>query len=144
MNNIFRLAVVLFLSAITVNAQDREIHKNKLPREIQYYLMKHFPNNRILEIETDNDDSLISYEIELQNDIELEFKGTNIKEIDSKTGLPNSVIPRRIRRYVRNNYPNSYITKWEFDDDETQEIELNNELELEFDKRGRFIKIDDD
>lgn len=143
MKNIFVVTVALFLIS-TTNAQDRKIHRSELPTEIQYYLERHFPNHKVLKIEEDRDSSSTSYEIELQNDIELEFEGTRIKEIDAETRLPNSVIPRRIRNYVRANYPNLYITDWELDDNgRKQQIELNNGLELEFSKRGRFIKIDD-
>lgn len=138
------LTIVLFLVMTTITAQDRIIHQSQLPLEIQNYVKKHFPNEKILTVEEDKDYFSTSYEIQLQNNIELEFKGVSIKEISSKSKLPNSVIPLKIRNYISEKYPNSYITDWELDDYERrQQVELNNGLELEFNKNGKFIKLDD-
>lgn len=139
----FTLKMLLF-SIATIVAQDKTIHQSELPLDIQNYVNKHFPDSKILKVEEDKDYSSVSYEIQLQNNVELEFEGTSIKEIDSKTKLPDSVIPQEIRNYVSAKYPNNYIINWEIDDHgEKQQIELNNELELEFNKNNEFIRIDD-
>lgn len=146
MNKIFSLILALFLATSFGYAQDRIIHQSELPNEIQHYLSIHFPNSKVLKVEEDKGYFSTSYEVKLQNNIELEFKGTKIKDIDADRGtkLPDSVIPERIRRYVFENYPNSFVTDWELDDDDNrQQVGLNNGLELEFDKQGRFIKLDD-
>ena len=61
--------------------------------------------------------------------------------IDGVTQLPNSVIPEKILQYVNINYPTQFITDWELDFD-NQQIELNNGLDLEFNKKGDFLRID--
>lgn len=144
MKRIFRLTIALFLFAIVTNAQDRIIHQTELPMEIQHYLKMHFPNNKVIKVEEDKGYYSTSYEIKLQNDIELEFDGVVIKEIDSDTRLPNSVIMPSIIEFVAINYPNSYIKEWERNDKGTkQQVKLNNGLELEFNRIGQFIKLDD-
>lgn len=144
MKKIFRLTVALFLFVIVANAQDRIIHQTELPMEIQHYLKMHFPNNKVIKVEEDKGYYSTSYEIKLQNDIELEFDGIVIKEIDSDTRLPNSVIMPSIIEFVAINYPNSYIKEWERNDKGTkQQVKLNNGLELEFNRIGQFIKLDD-
>lgn len=144
MKKIFRLTVALFLFVIVANAQDRIVHQTELPMEIQHYLKMHFPNNKVIKVEEDKGYYSTSYEIKLQNDIELEFDGIVIKEIDSDTRLPNSVIMPSIIEFVAINYPNSYIKEWERNDKGTkQQVKLNNGLELEFNRIGQFIKLDD-
>ena len=39
------------------------------------------------------------------------------------------------------NYPDNFITDWELDD-KKQKVKLDNGLELEFNKEGNFLKLD--
>jgi hypothetical protein len=82
------------------------------------------------------------YEITLSEGIELKFNNKNqIINIDGKSKLPDSVIPKKIRQYIAKNYPNNVITDWEIEG-KNQQIGLDNDLDLKFKKNGDFIKID--
>lgn len=144
MNKIFVLTVALFCLVVASKAQERIITESQLPIEIQNYLKQYFPKNKVLRAEEDKEYFSTSYEIKLQNGIELDFEGTKIKEIEANTKLPDSVIPKKIRDYVATNYPDFYIIGWELNDlGNRQQIKLNNEMELEFNKKGRFVRFDD-
>ena len=73
----------------------------------------------------------------------MEFNSkNNIKSIEAKSKLPNSVIPEKIMEYVETNYPNNFIVEWDLDT-KHQSVELNNGIELEFTLKGAFLRIDD-
>jgi hypothetical protein len=56
--------------------------------------------------------------------------------------LQDSVIPTKILDYVSSTYPDNYIIGWELEDKGRQQVTLNNNLELEFDKDSKYLRID--
>lgn len=88
-----------------------------------------------------------SYEVRFSDASEIEFDHAgNWEEIDCKyKAVPESVIkliPASAPAYVQTNFPSSLITKvkvkaWGY------ELELNTGLELEFNRKGGFLRIDD-
>jgi hypothetical protein len=116
----------------------------EIPAEIKSYIAAHFPSNIISTAVKDSDGNIITYEINLSGNVEMEFNHAyQIMDINATEQLPNSVIPQAILDYVAANYPDNYITDWELEDNH-QEVELNNGVELEFDMNGVFIRIDND
>ncbi len=136
------LAAFLMLS-FAMNAQDQVITSDEVPTAIKTYLSNHFPDQKIMRAEIDMEGFSKRYEIRLQDGYKLEFDHKyRVLELDSRKGLPESVIPKRIRDYVKSNYPQQRVTDWEMDDGK-QNVELDNGLELEFDRKGNFLRIDD-
>ena len=91
------------------------------------------------------DKELVSkeYTVQFVNKTEIEFDGKgNWKEIDGKnSAIPTTIIPKKITSYVKANFAKNKITKIErgtFG----YEIKLNNNLELKFNSKGDFKKID--
>jgi len=83
------------------------------------------------------------YEIKLDNRTKLEFNGEyQVEKIDGKSAIPASAIPAPINEYVKMHYPNNTVTEWETEWNH-QEVKLDNGIELEFDLKGAFIRIDD-
>lgn len=121
-------------------------NKNNVPSKIAAYVAKHFPNNPIVEFEKDTDDGRVEYEVELRDGTDIEFDyRMNVKEIDSGSDdrpLPDSVVPKAILDYVKAKHSNNFIVKWERKRG-GYEVELNNDLELKFNRKGRFIRYDD-
>jgi len=137
------LFVFVTVSIFTLNCGAGEpIAVDKLPHKIERYVKAHFPEQKIARAEIDRDGFSVTYEIVLDNRVELDFnKRSQLIEIDGKSKLPDSTIPSKILSYVRSNYSSNYITYWKFDDNK-QEIELDNGLEIEFNRRGNFLRID--
>lgn len=137
------LLAVCCIFSVSAFAQEKTIASNELPREITAYIAKHFPSHTITKAEKERDGLSHTYEVELSGNIDLEFnRKKEIKEIDGESRLPNSVIPNKILQYVAQKYPNNYITDWKLDG-KKQQAELNNGLELEFNRKGDFLRIDD-
>ncbi len=133
-------SVTLFL---TISCEKEIITpSDDLPVEISTYLTIHFPKNTIVQVIKDLDGLTKTYDILLSENISLEFhRKKEVIAIDGVTQLPNAVIPEKILQYVNINYPTQFITDWELDID-NQQIELNNGLDLEFNKKGDFLRID--
>lgn len=135
-------SAILFIFT-QVNAQDRYLQSNEYPEKIVSFVKTHFPEDQIVTIKEEKERRKVEYEVKLNSRTELEFDGKfSVKKIESKTGLPDSVLPEKIVKYVAENYPGRKIEEWK-KKRRYQEIELDNSLELEFDFDGNFMKIDD-
>ncbi|MBW7952687.1 MAG: PepSY-like domain-containing protein [Chitinophagales bacterium] len=137
------LMLILFLSISFLGfGQDRIIPYSEVPAKIQGYIKNHFPSYKVIQSKVDYEGLTKEYEITLNDSIKLEFDDkNNIKSIEAKSKLPESVIPLSIREYLKNNYPNNFIIEWELKRS-YQSIELDNKVELEFTLKGNFIRID--
>ena len=116
----------------------------EIPSEIKTYISIHFPANTIIRAEKETEFNEINYDIYLSESFNLEFNSEfDIIEIDGIIELPDSVIPQPILDYIAQNYTNNFITDWELEYNH-QQVELNNNVELEFEINGVFIRIDKD
>lgn len=122
--------------------KDEIISAADLPKEIKKYMSKHFSNAKVIKAKKEETLLGVHHELKLDNGVELEFNGKNeIIEVDGSTKLPDSVIPSSILKYVKSNYAENSIVEWKLDRNK-QEVELDNGIELEFTKEGKFIRID--
>lgn len=127
----------------SANAQKTPIAKSALPVDAQTFLKTHFTGQEPTYIIEDKETFSKDYKVQFANNIEVEFdrKG-NWEEVDGNhTVIPVSIIPKTIATYVKTNFPNTTITKidkgtWGY------EVNLSNGLELEFNSKGSFLRID--
>jgi hypothetical protein len=139
------ITMFTFLAILTSCSKDDVLlTETEIPTAIKTYVLTHFASNTIIRAEKDKENNRNNYEIYLNENINLEFNSAlDIIDIDGIIQLPNSVIPQLILDYVSSNYPNNFITDWELELDH-QQVELNNNIELEFEMNGNFIRIDND
>lgn len=117
-----------------------------LPATAKDFIQQNFSSNTVEGVEENSkwqiwaDDK---YEVKLSNGIELDFdENGNIIEIDSQNdAIPMSALPSAIATYLKENYPDSQVIGWE-KEKKSQEVELLDGTELEFDGKGIFRKID--
>ncbi len=134
----------LFLFALSTSCESQTIVTEKeLPASAKTYITKHFTGVTIKQITKDRDDFTVEYDVILSDFTQLEFtsKG-NIKSIKSRHPLPKTALPASVVNYVQENFPTNIINEWKLDDGR-QKVELDNGVELEFDKNGNFLRIDD-
>lgn len=134
------LALMLSGSAI---AQKTAITEKELPMEVKKNVNKYFAKKSISSIVRDKEWNKTTYDVYFADQTKAEFRSNGeLKEAKNYNGLPNAIIPAKIQAYVKKNFPNAKITKYE-KGTRKQEIKLNNGLEVEFDLNGNFRKIDD-
>ena len=131
----------LLLSSFSTFAQKKVISESDLPFTIREYIATHFKENKIIKCEGEKKGNLLTYEIKLDHDIQLEFNSiNNLKEIKAKLKLPDSVIPPSILSYLKMNYPDKVILEWELES-KNQEVKLDNGLKLVFTRNGKYLRM---
>lgn len=114
-----------------------------LPAAITTFIKQHFPNAQITGVEPDHDHGGLEYDVYLSDGTQVDFDSNNQwDKVESMRGVPAFFIPKGIANYVRSNYQGMVITKVN-KEYHGYEIELANGLDLNFDKSGRFMGVDD-
>lgn len=123
------------------------LNRDKLPEAAQQMLSEYFPKAKIGMIKVDR--HLLKktdYDVKLVNGTKIEFNNAGKwTSVDCKTrAVPEGLIKKTIRNYVKKNFPDVKIVKiekksWGY------EIELSDDVELKFDHIGTFkgVKMDD-
>lgn len=137
------LASISFL-CFACNAQKRNITLAELPATAQTFIKANFPNQATSYIIEDKDITKTEYKVWFTGGTEAKFDGKgNWEELDANKGaLPNSVLPKAIATYVAQNYKGLSVEKLE-KERWGYKLEFTNDLELEFDANGKFLRIDD-
>lgn len=119
---------------------DTPIQPNELPAIAQQFIRQNFKDLTISLATKDFD----SYEVIFSNGYKINFdkKGDWI-EIDCKNDeVPQGIILPAIRDYVKTNFQNSYIVEIS-KERRSYDVELNNGVNIKFDKSGNFKEYDD-
>ncbi len=134
----------LLLTGTLAFAQDRIITFHELPVAGQHFITKYFDTKQVSIVKLDDDILTKDYEVLMTNGVKIELDADgNWKEVDGKyAAISGGFIPSSISGYVKGNFPNTRIVKIE-KERFGYNVELNNDLELDFDSKGTFVRIDD-
>lgn len=140
---LFPLAFAL-LALISCD-NEKVVDDTALPPQAREFIEAHFPDAQISRVVRDRDDLLTSYDVILNNQVELEFDRQG--ECYSVEGtrnqpIPDSVVPLKVLEYVKAQYPDSFIYEWG-KGKTTQEVKLSSREELVFNLAGTFLRHDD-
>ncbi|WP_338840526.1 PepSY-like domain-containing protein [Flavobacterium ginsenosidimutans] len=138
---IYLIAGLIF--GLSANAQKTVIKKEALPANAQAFLKTHFGSKKPSYILEDKEILSTEYKVKFANEIEIEFdKKGNWKEVDGNNSkIPKSIVPKKIASYIKENFPKEKVTKIEIGSS-GYETKLTNGLELKFNLKENFIKID--
>lgn len=144
--NMKRLSITLlamtFLMA-SCNANDIPVKLSDIPKKAQAFITEHFAGYEVAYVMQDNDIAGTEYEVKFTNGDEVSFdEDGEWENIDCEfSEVPSSVVPMKILEYVGANFSKMKITSLEKGN--RYEVELNNDLDLLFNLKFEFIKIDD-
>lgn len=140
----FLTAFFLFIG-ISSNAQESIITKNELPKTAQKFVSDYFAKSTIDYVKMDKETFSTDYKVKFTDGSEIEFdsKGEWTEIDGNKTVIPTGFIQKSILTYVKEKFPNTQIVKIEKGRFGKQEVKLSNGLELEFNSKGEFKRIDD-
>jgi hypothetical protein len=144
MKKILTLTAALIISLAACADLQQLVKFNQLPILAQNFIKKYYSTTDISYIEKEKEGMHHDYTVHLNSGTEIEFNYQgNLQSIDCQINpIPQGIIPKTIMEYVIIHYPDSFIVEYQVDYIR-QIVELNNRLELIFDLKGNFLKIDD-
>ena len=139
--------VALLLSAFTAGVFARgkkPVSFEKVPAAVQEVVQQNFTP---LEIQLITAKKIASrkYVYAFSMDEGTQLKYTNkavLLEVKNEKGIRTSFVPEKILTYVQETFPNATITRYEAATGK-KVVELNDEMELVFTKKGKFLRIED-
>jgi hypothetical protein len=136
------IAVTLCLTACADGGTP--ITFEQLPAPAQVTITQNFVKENILFITKEGVMAWTEYEVRFNDGKELDFDNNgSVIKVDCKyEPVPEALIPAEVLTQVRSSYPNAFIKEWKLDDGQWK-AELNNGLELIFNKRYQLVGIDD-
>ena len=139
--------ILFFVFVSTFNAmadRDVAISFKELPVIAQEIIQANFPKAKVALSKKEVDLFSKSYDVIFTNGDKIEFDGEGQWEkISCKySQVPSALIPSVILQYIKHNFADSPIVKIEREK-RGYEVELKKGLELEFDKKGQCLDIDD-
>ena len=137
------LAAICIL--LTACAKDQLITFEQLPAAAQQVVNEHFAVENVAYITMDRDLFEKEYEVRFNDGAELKFeKDGSLEKVDCKLkAVPESLIPAAVLEYVQTQFPEAFIVEWGKNDLWGWKAELNNKLDLKFNRNFEFIGIDD-
>ena len=142
------VVTALFAMQAAMAQDDVQITFDKLPAKAQSFVKTHFPKEEVASVWKDIEIEMLrveDYTVALSNGTKVEFlPNGEWKEIKKSRGseIPASIIPSGIRDYVKKNYASSTIKdikKKRYG----YEVELTGDIDLEFNSKGKFLRVDD-
>lgn len=136
---LFSLAAVIFFG--TAVAEERPVDYATFPASAKTFITKNFAKAQVASAMLDEDGD---YTAKLSCGTKIEFRNNGAwKEVNCKTkAVPAAIVPAAIAKYVKANYPGATINKIDIDTTD-YEIRLSSGIELKFDLKGNFLRIDD-
>lgn len=123
------------------------IDRNDLPETAREFLATHFPKAKVGMVKTDK--HLLKktdYDVKLVNGTKIEFNNAGKwTSVDCKTReVPEAIVPKTVRTYVKKNFPDVKIVKIEKTATK-YEVGLSDDVELTFNLLGQFksMRMDD-
>ena len=133
------LVVLFFTTSANAQSRKRTIDPDDLPRQAVELIQRHWPSCDIESAYRSNKE----YETLLTDGTLIEFDLKGVwKEMKCTDGLPVTLVPVNITRYVVDRYPRILI----IDVEKLRggyEATLSNGLEIQFDMNGRVTHVDD-
>ena len=119
---------------------DRVVSPEKLPAQAKQFIAAHFNGVDVLSVRKDG----FQYDAVLFDGTELEFSrgGQWIKVDCGLNPLPDGILPANTAKYLAAKFPMNFATHVKYEHNR-YEVELNNDLDLVFDKNGNFMGADD-
>ena len=145
MKKLFLLLVVSIVGVMPMLADnDKMITREELPEKAQMFLTQHFEGIEVFYVKADRDMGVVmSYDVVLKGDVKIEFnRSGDWTSVDCEKGqVPDSVLPQEVLEYVGKRFAGTYVVEIE-KGLMGYEVKLSNDMDLEFDKDGKFMRVD--
>ena len=136
----YLLVLMSFIAMSAFVSCDRVVSPEKLPAQAKQFIAAHFHGVDVLSVRKDG----FQYDAVLFDGTELEFtRGGQWINVDCGLNqLPEGILPAPTAQYLAARFPMNFATHVKYEH-KRYEVELNNDLDLVFDKNGNFMGADD-
>lgn len=137
------VATAALLTLQSCDKNDERIDLQNLPTTAQNFVAANFPGATVTSAVKDYDDIWgYNYDVILSDGTHIEFdEDGEWREVENRvSGVPTSVIPAKIVEYVSTNYAAWFVV--DIEKERGYNVELSNDLDLDFDSDGNFVRID--
>ncbi len=144
----FVIALILSVAALStipaVADDNRPITTAELPQKAQQFIATHFAGEEVSYATVDTEFFDKDYKVLFVSGAKVTFsKSGDWREVDCKHGeVPAAIVPARIAEQAKTRFPQQRIVQID-QDLRDYEVELDNGIELTFDRSFRLIRIDD-
>lgn len=141
--NILTLAFATLLS-LTAFAQNGMTKIEQLPATAQEFIKTYFKDSTVSYVLVDKEFTDVDYKVRFEDGTEIEFnaKGDWTDVSGKRNCIPTGFILKEINDFIQTNHNGMCITDVEREFNRIT-VELNNNLEIEFNNKGKFISYDD-
>ena len=132
---------VAIMMSLTSCAGDKVITFSLLPKTAQTFITQNFKKSAIVYCKMDKDAFSTDYEVMMNDGTEIDFDGKgNWEKIENKIkGVSTKFIPKQILHTLSKKYPKQKIVEYDRSDGKI-EVELQNDIELIFNKNYKLLK----
>lgn len=140
----FILVAMFAFNMVAWAGHDKPIKVSEMPKAAQLFIQTHFADQSIAIAKVESEFMDKNYDVIFTNGDKVEFdKKGKWTKVDCKHGqVPEAVIPEAIQKYVLQHYPGVKIVKIELADHKGYEVDLDNGIDIEFDKKMHVRDID--
>lgn len=135
------MMLIVVLTAMSSYAFDKyTINREDLPESAQQFLTTYFPKGKVSMVKTDKHFlKKTDYDVKLVDGTMIEFSNSGKwTSVDcKKKAVPQDIIPKAIRNYVKKNFTDGKIVKIEKTSSK-YEVKLSDNVELTFNLLGQF------
>jgi len=124
------------------NPTNLSTYYQQMPANVKSFLAKYYPKATVVKYESKTTLAGKKYEVKLNSGAEIDFdKNGNWEEISDKQGVPEALIPAKIKTYLDQKYKGVKVESIDKDNNKIK-VDLLNDIDLEFDKNGKFLRVD--
>ena len=143
---ILTMAIFAAVSLSACNHEDKKVIQfGGLPQAAQTFVDTHFADKQVSIVYHDTELADKDYEVIFTDGANIDFskKGewTEVEDRDTN-GVPTAIMLQGIVDYVFTNFAGQYVVQLG-KERSNYEVELNNGVEMVFDKEGQFLRYDD-
>ena len=144
MKKILSIALLALTCTFTACANELLISYDQVPEPAKAIVAAHFDATQVAYVMLDKGLLNDEYEVRFNDGRTIEFnKAGALLKVDCKLAeVPSALIPEPVLLYVKTNFPNAFITEWG-KDDLGYKAELNSGLDLKFNSKYEFVRVDD-
>ena len=138
------LIFFMTLSCLTAFAKGKKpVPYEKVPQVVQTEFQKNFTPDQVQYVTFEKVLGQKLYTFVLAEGTKIKYNHKAVlRKVENKDGILTTLVPEKIMTYAKATFPKATITEYVCDKSR-KEIELNNNIELIFNKRGKFLRIED-